>query len=127
VGVVKEHYYPIDNYEDQYMRWTTLRQEKRQTVPNFTNTFHTLQTNMGIKDFELHMVLKYCGDLHRNIQTEMDFLNISSLGDAYRYVVKIKQKFRHQNKWEFKFSNMQQPNHGKDIPNQQTLENQSKT
>jgi hypothetical protein len=25
VDAVKEQYYPIGNYEDQYMRWTTLR------------------------------------------------------------------------------------------------------
>jgi hypothetical protein len=24
VDVVKEQYYPVGNYEDQYMRWTTL-------------------------------------------------------------------------------------------------------
>jgi hypothetical protein len=57
----------------------------------------------------------------------MDFLNISSLGAAYRYAVKIEQKFRHQNKWEFGSANMQQPKHGKDDPNQQPLDNQSKT
>jgi hypothetical protein len=27
VDAVKEQYYPVGNYEDQYMRWTTLRQE----------------------------------------------------------------------------------------------------
>jgi hypothetical protein len=32
---------------------------------------------------------------------EMDFLDISSLGAAYRYAVKIEQKFKHQNKQEF--------------------------
>jgi hypothetical protein len=52
VDAVKEQYYPVDNYEDQYMRWTTLRQEKSQTVPEFSNIFHTLHTKMGIKDFE---------------------------------------------------------------------------
>jgi hypothetical protein len=57
----------------------------------------------------------------------MDFLNISSLGVAYRYVVKIEQKFRHQNKWEFGSANLQQPKHDKDDPNQQPPENQSKT
>jgi hypothetical protein len=46
VDAVKEQY----NYEDQYMRWTTLRQERGQAVPEFTNTFHTLRTKMGIKD-----------------------------------------------------------------------------
>jgi hypothetical protein len=114
VDAVKEQYYPVDNYEDQYMRWTTLWQEKSQTVSEFTNTFHTLHTKLGIKDSERHLVLKYCGALHRYIQTEMDFLNISSLGDAYRYAVKIEQKFRHQNKWEFGSANPQQPKHGKE-------------
>jgi hypothetical protein len=32
VDVVKEQYYPVGNYEDQYMRWTTLRQERGQAV-----------------------------------------------------------------------------------------------
>jgi hypothetical protein len=57
----------------------------------------------------------------------MDFLNISSLGDAYRYAIKIEQKFRHQNKGEFGSTNLQQPKHSKDDPNQQPLDNQSKT
>jgi hypothetical protein len=61
------------------MRWTTLWQERGQAVPEFTNTFHTLCTKLGIKDSERHLVLKYRGALHRYIQTEMDFLDISSL------------------------------------------------
>jgi hypothetical protein len=83
-------------------------------MSEFTNTFHTLCTKMGIKDSEQHLVLKYRGALHRYIQTKMDFLNISSLGDSYRYVVKIEHKFRHQNKWEFRSANTQQPKNGKD-------------
>jgi hypothetical protein len=39
-------------------------------------------------------VLKYHDALHRYIQTEMEFLDISSLGAAYRYVVKIEQKLK---------------------------------
>jgi hypothetical protein len=98
VDAVKEQYYPVDNYEDQYMRWTTLRQERGQEFFKFTNTFHTLCTKLGIKDSKRHLVLKYHGALHRYIQNEMDFLDISSLGVAYRYVVKIEKKFKHQNK-----------------------------
>jgi hypothetical protein len=109
------------------MRWTTLRQERGQAVPEFTNTFHTLRTKLGIKDSERHLVLKYRGALHRYIQTEMDFLDISSLGVAYRYAVKIEQKFKHQNKWEFRSANLQQPKYDKDNPNKQSPENQSKT
>jgi hypothetical protein len=52
VDAVKEQYYLVRNYEDQYMRWTTLRQERGQAVPEFTNTFHTLHTKLGIKDLE---------------------------------------------------------------------------
>jgi hypothetical protein len=39
-------------------------------------------------------MLKYCIDLNRYIQTEMEFLDISSLGVTYRYAVKIEQKLK---------------------------------
>jgi hypothetical protein len=71
------------------MRWTTLRKQRGQAVPEFTNTFHTLHTKLGIKDSEGHLVLKYRGDLHIYFQTEMDFFDISSLVIAYRYAIKI--------------------------------------
>jgi hypothetical protein len=87
------------------MRWTTLRKEWGQAVLEFTNTFHTLCTKLGIKDSEGHLVLKYRLTLHRYIQNEMDFLDISSLGVAYRYAVKIEQKFKHHNKRDFGFAN----------------------
>jgi hypothetical protein len=47
----------------------------------------------------------------------MDFLDISSLGVAYRYVVKIEQKFKHQKKQEFGSTNPQQLKYEKDGPN----------
>jgi hypothetical protein len=52
VDAVKVQYYPIGNYEVQYMRWTTLQQERGQVVLDFTNTFHTFHTKLGIKDSE---------------------------------------------------------------------------
>jgi hypothetical protein len=51
----------------------------------------------------------------------MDFLDISSLGVAYRYVVKIEKKFRHQNKTGVQSANPQQPKYDKDDPNKQPL------
>jgi hypothetical protein len=87
VDAAKEQYYPVGNYEDQYMRWTTLRQERGQSVSEFTDSFHTLCTKLGIKESERHLVLKYRGALHKYNQTELDFLDISSLGTAYRYAV----------------------------------------
>jgi hypothetical protein len=117
MDVVKEKYYPMGNYDDQYMRWTTLHQKWDQTVSEFTNTFHTLCTKLGIKDSERHLVLKYVRLYIGTSKPEMEFLDISSLGVTYRYVVKIKQKFKQQNKWEFGFANPQQPKYGKGIPN----------
>jgi hypothetical protein len=49
VDALMEQYYPIRNYENQYMKWTTLPQERGQIVLEFTYTFHTLHTKMGIK------------------------------------------------------------------------------
>ena len=94
VDALKGQYYPVGNYEYQYTRWTTLWQERDQAMSECTNIFHTLSTKLGIRDSERHLVLKYCGYLHKYIQTEMEFLDISSLGAAYRYAVKIEQKFK---------------------------------
>jgi hypothetical protein len=102
------------------MRWTTLWKERVQAFPEFTNTFHTLRTKLGIKDSERHLVLKYRGALHRYIQTEMHFLDISSLSASYQYVAKIEKKFKHQNKQEFGFTNMQQPKYDKEGPKKQS-------
>jgi hypothetical protein len=69
VDALKEEFYPVGNYDDQYMRWTTLRQKRDQTVSEYTNIFHTLRSKLGIKDSERHLVLKYRSGLHRYIQT----------------------------------------------------------
>ena len=50
MDALKEQYYPVISYDDQYTRWTTLQQERDQTVSEFTNVFHTLRTKLGIKD-----------------------------------------------------------------------------
>jgi hypothetical protein len=126
VDAVKEQYYVIGNYDNQYLRWTTLRKERGQTVIDFKKTIHTLRTKLGIKDSKRHRILKYHEALHRYIQTKMDFLDISSLGSSYQYVVKIEHKFGHQNKQEFESANPQQPKHGKDDPKNQPSENHSK-
>eukprot|EP00253_Pinus_taeda_P024804 PITA_24804 len=101
---IKEQYYPVKSYEDKYIKWTTLWQGRDQDVSEFTNIFHTLRTQIGIKDSEMHLVLNYGGFLHKYIQEEMEFLEISSLGTAYRYAVKIEQKFK-QKKRDFGSAN----------------------
>ena len=113
---IKEQYYPIGSYDDLYTKWTTLRQKRDQAVPDFTNIFHTLRTELGIKYSERHLVLKYHASLHRYIQMEIEFLDISSLGPAYRYAIKIEQKLK-QKTQKFGPSNPSQQNPRKGGPN----------
>jgi hypothetical protein len=95
-----------------------LQKERDQVVPEFTNIFHTLCTKLAIKDYERHLVIKYRGALHRYIQTEMEFLYISSLGVAYRYAVKIEQKLK-QKMRQFRPGNPSHQNLGNSSPNPQ--------
>ena len=82
-----------------------------------------MHTKLGIKDSERNLILKYRGALHRYIQTEMDFLDISSLNAAYWYVVKIEKKFKHQNKRYFRSANLEKLKYDKDDPNKKFPEN----
>jgi hypothetical protein len=61
-------------------------------------------------------VLKYRGALHRYIQTEKKFLDISSLGMAYRYVAKIERNLKQKTR-QFGSGNPSQQNLGKGGPN----------
>ena len=91
---IKEQYYLVGSYDDKYIEWNMLWQQRDQDVHELTNMFHNLRTKLGIKDSEKHLVLKYRSCLHRYIQEEMEFLDISSLGTAYQYAAKIEQKFK---------------------------------
>jgi hypothetical protein len=52
-------------------------------------------------------VLKYHDYLHRYIKIEMEFLDITSLGTTYRYIIKIEKKFKQKRK-EFGSANPSQ-------------------
>jgi hypothetical protein len=73
-------------------------------VHELTNMFHTLRTKLGIKYSEKHLVLNYRSCLHRYIQEEMEFLDISLLATTYRYAAKIEKKFK-QKKRYFGYAN----------------------
>jgi hypothetical protein len=48
---IKIKYYPVGSYKDQCTKWTSLHQERDQTVLDFTNIFYTLCTKLGVKYF----------------------------------------------------------------------------
>jgi hypothetical protein len=41
LDALREDFYPVEKFDDQYMRWTTLHQND-QTISKYTNIFHTL-------------------------------------------------------------------------------------
>ena len=84
----------MGSYEDKYIQWTTLQQQRDQYVHELMNFFHTLHKKLGINDLEKHFVLKYHSFFHRYIQEEMEFLDITSLGTTYRYAAKVEHKFK---------------------------------
>jgi hypothetical protein len=43
----------------------------------------------------------------------MESIQISSLGAAYQYASKIKQKFKKNNNWDFSYANPSQQKHNK--------------
>ena len=51
---------------------------ERQDSARVHQYIHTLCSKMGIKDSMWHLVFKYHSGLHVYIQTEMEFLEISS-------------------------------------------------
>jgi hypothetical protein len=51
IDVVKEQYYPIGNYEDQYMRWTMLHQERGQVVSRVHQYLPYLAHQVGYQIF----------------------------------------------------------------------------
>jgi hypothetical protein len=113
---IKEQYDPVGSYDDLYTKWTTLQKERDQEVPQIKKIFHTLRTKLGIKYSEKYMVLKYRGSMHRYIHTEMEFLNILSLGVTYRYVIKIEKNIK-QKTWQFGLGNPSQKKPGQGSPN----------
>ena len=46
IDAVREQYYPMRNYDDQYTKWTILFQERGQMVSDYTNNFHTMRTKV---------------------------------------------------------------------------------
>jgi hypothetical protein len=96
------------------MDHTTAR--KRPSSAIFHKYLPYLAHQARYQIFRANMVLKYCSSLHRYIHTEIKFLDISSLGEAYRYAVKIEQKIKQKTR-QFRPGNPSQQNPGKGSPN----------
>ena len=69
-------------------RWTTLHQQKDQTVQDYINALHILWTKLGIKDSDKHIVLKYIAGYIGSTQHKQ-LLDTFSLQAAYCYAIKI--------------------------------------
>ena len=97
---IKEQYNPLGSYDEKYIQYTMLRKQRDQDVHEVMKFFHTLCTNLGFKYSERNLVLKYYNYLHKHIQDEIEFLDITSLGMACHHAAKIEHKFK-QKKRDF--------------------------
>ena len=91
---------------------------KRPSSARFHKYLPYLVHQAGYQRFRVTLVLKYRGALHRYIQTEMEFLDISSFCVAYRYAVKIEKKLKQKTR-QFGLGNPSQKNLGRGGPNPQ--------
>jgi hypothetical protein len=62
--------------------------------------------------------------MHRYIKTEMDFMDIASLGTNYIYDVKMEHKFKRKRR-ESGSANSSQSKQGKGIPNQKKMDREN--
>ena len=120
IDVIEEKYQLVEKYDDQYTKWTIIHQHRDSTVLQNSNSFHTLCIKLGIRDLELHLVLNNHSDLNWQIQINMQFMYISSLGYGYQYSIKIEHKIEHKiegkNQWDFRLANSPLQKNGKGIP-----------
>jgi hypothetical protein len=91
---------------------------KRPSSARFHKYLPYLVHQAGYQRFRVTSSAQVCGALHRYIHTKMEFMDISSLGVAYRYVVKIEQKLKQKTR-KFGPGNPSQQNPGKGGPNPQ--------
>jgi len=74
---IKEQYYHVGSYDDLYRRWTTLRQERDQTVPDLINIFHTMCPSWIkniLSDIWCSSITSICIDTSRNKQNLWTYL-----------------------------------------------------
>ena len=74
---IKEQYYHVGSYDDLYTRWTTLRQERDQTILDFINIFHTLCPSWIkniLNNIWCSSITSICIDTSRNKQNLWTYL-----------------------------------------------------
>jgi len=50
--------------------------------------------DLGIKDLEWNLLLKFCGYIHKYVNDNMELMDISLLDATYQYAMKIKKKLK---------------------------------
>lgn len=69
--LLRREYYPMGYSQERWSRWHNLRQQRGQSVQEYTTEFRRLAVTLGISTDNEDVFTKYVVGLHRQIQNEL--------------------------------------------------------
>ncbi|GJW16490.1 hypothetical protein Tco_0020623 [Tanacetum coccineum] len=105
--LLRQEFYPMGYSQDRWTRWHNLRQQRGQTVQEYTTDFRRLAVTLGISINNEDVFTKYVAGLPQQIQTEMRLHTTKNISQASSIAMAIElknksstQKFEESSKGE---------------------------
>ncbi|GJU61477.1 putative reverse transcriptase domain-containing protein [Tanacetum coccineum] len=105
--LLRREFYPMGYSQDRWTQWHNLRQQRGQSVQDYTTKFHRLLVTLGISIDTKDVFAKYVAVLPQQIQTEMQLHTTKNISEASSIAMAIKlknksssQKFKENSKGE---------------------------
>ncbi|KAJ9542817.1 hypothetical protein OSB04_029323 [Centaurea solstitialis] len=81
--LIRHEYYPMGYSQERWSRWHNFRQQRGQSVQEYTTEFQRLAVTLGISTENEDVFTKYVAGLHQQIRNE---LRLHAVGDVSRHV-----------------------------------------
>ncbi|GJX35632.1 hypothetical protein Tco_0247189 [Tanacetum coccineum] len=90
--LLRQEYYPMGYSQDRWSRWHNLRQQRGQSVQEYTTEFRRLAVMLGISTTYEDVFTKYVAGLQRQIQNELRMYSLEDISSASRIAMAIEVK-----------------------------------
>ncbi|GJT11122.1 hypothetical protein Tco_0858164 [Tanacetum coccineum] len=90
--LLRQEYYPMGYSQDRWSRWHNLRQQRGQSVQEYTTEFRRLAVMLGISTAYENVFTKYVAGLQRQIQNELRMYSLEDISSASRIAMAIEVK-----------------------------------
>ncbi|GJW95820.1 hypothetical protein Tco_0175492 [Tanacetum coccineum] len=90
--LLRQEYYPIGYSQDRFSRWHNLRQQRGQSVQEYTAEFQRLAVMLGISTAYEDVFTKYVAGLQRQIQNELRMYSLEDISSASCIAMAIEVK-----------------------------------